>query len=147
MKPIRPAIAVFALSFSSLSCVAPPDANSSWELTVTSGSVAAVAPSGGQWDTFGGAPDPVVCLTINGTRVCTPESRDRYSPVWNYTFPVATAGALQAGITVEFYDNDTVGSEAICATTRLAPSNGDFASGGGSISCGGSSFNYDLAPR
>lgn len=114
---------------------------------MTSGSVSSTSPSGGQWDTIGGAPDPVVCITINGVRTCTPESRDRYAPVWNYTFPTTTASALQAGITVEFYDNDAVGSEAICATTRVSIGNGDFAEGGGSVSCGSSSFNYTLSAR
>lgn len=143
-----PTFAVVFLVSSALSCAAlPPDPASLWALTVTNGSVASRNASGNTWDTIGGAPDPVVCLTFDGRRTCTGESADTYSPTWNFTFPTTSARVLQAGMLVEFYDNDTVGGEAICTTTTIPVSNGDFASNSGRITCGGSSFNYTLSAR
>lgn len=90
------------------------DPTGSWILRLTSGTVASRKANGDTWDGDGSPPEPKVCLTVNGTRSCTPTIQDTYSPVWNTAFPAATATALQAGVLGEYIDVDVIDDDPIC---------------------------------
>jgi hypothetical protein len=105
-----------------------------WILSVTSGTVASRNASGSHWDADLSAPDPKVCLTINGNRSCTQSIQDTLSPVWNKNFPAATATALQAGVFLEYLDTDLTSDDPICSGT-LSVTSSTFASGSWGFSC------------
>lgn len=95
------------------------DANSLWVVTAVSGTVSGTAPDGSAWDVDGSAPDPVLCLTINGTRLCTMAAPNTYTPRWNAVFPATRASALLAGVRSEYFDEDVTVNDAICAAGTI----------------------------
>lgn len=99
------------------------------------------------WDAVGGAPDPMVCLTINGERRCTPARADSFNPIWNFAFPATTAGMLQAGFTAEYLDEDLTSNELICGRGVITITQDDFASRSGSFGCDSGEVNFTLTPR
>jgi hypothetical protein len=123
------------------------DPSREWVITVTSGTVATTM-GGAEWDAFGGAPDPEVCLTLGTQRLCTPEATDTFTPVWNTAMGPATAGVLEAGIFVEYFDVDVTTNDEICGSATVVITPGNFMVGGGSVGCGATgNFNYTVTPR
>lgn len=116
------------------SCVLDPTGR--WVVRVTSGTVATRNGSGGYWDADFSAPDPKVCLTINGNRTCTKTIQDTHSPVWDTDFPAAAATALQAGANIEYLDTDLTSDDPICSGT-LSVKSSDFADGTWGFTCQG----------
>ena len=114
------------------SCVL--DATGQWVVRVGPGTVAMRNASGSYWDADFSAPDPKVCLTINGNRLCTKTIQDTYAPVWNADFPAATATALQAGVNIEYVDVDLTSDDPICSG-MLSVKSSDFASGTWGFTC------------
>jgi hypothetical protein len=110
------------------------DATGQWVVRVGSGTVAMRNASGSYWDADFSAPDPKVCLTINGNRLCTKTIQDTYAPVWNADFPAATATALQAGVNIEYVDVDLTSDDPICSG-MLSVKSSDFASGTWGFTC------------
>ena len=118
-----------------------------WKLTVTSGTVATQNQSGSAWDAFGGAPDPMVCLTINGIRSCTTTKQDTFTPSWNESFASATSTALLTGITVEFVDVDLTSNDSICAPGVVPVSQQNFLGGTWGATCTSSSLQATLTAQ
>lgn len=116
------------------SCVLDPTGR--WVVRVTSGSVAARNASGSSWDGDGSAPDPKVCLTINGSRSCTQTVQDSFAPSWDADFPPATATALQSGVAIEYIDADFSFDDPICSGT-VAVSTANFTSASWGFVCQG----------
>ncbi len=112
------------------------DATGRWVLRITSGTVSMRNASGSYWDADFSPPDPKVCLTINGSRVCTRTIQDTYAPVWNTDFQAATATALQAGVNIEYIDADLTSDDPICSG-MLSVKSSDFASGTWGFTCQG----------
>lgn len=123
------------------------DPTGQWIITVTTGRVTEKKADGSTWDIPGGLPDPLVCLTLNGTRRCTATKADTLMPAWNEAFSAATATALQVGFKVEFLDEDIGSSEAICAAATQAIRTEDFQSGTWTSQCATGSFSATLAVR
>lgn len=126
-------------------CVLDPTGQ--WVITVTRGQVAERTPNGSTWDTLGGAPDPFVCLTINGSRRCTSVQKDTLTPVWSESFPAATATALQSGVLVEMLDEDVAANDSICGAGTVAVTAESFRSGAWGAQCPTGSFSATLQPR
>jgi hypothetical protein len=78
--------------------------------------------SGGDWDGFGGLPDPVVTATSGATTASSPNRPDTLAPVWNAQLITGkTAKELQSSLRVDVADadvafNDPVGGCAITLT-------------------------------
>ena len=124
------------------------DSTGSWVITVTSGQVSERKADGSCWDSPCGLPDPYVCLTINGSKKCTPTANDTLQPSWNSSFPAATATALQSGVGIEYMDEDLADDDVIC-TGNQAISATSFVSGTWGITCSNttSRFSATLSPR
>lgn len=121
-----------------------------WVITATSGWVGEKTPDGSSWDTWGGLPDPLVCLTINQRRTCTQAAQDTTSPAWNTPFPAATATALQAGITVEYLDKDLASNDVICGPSAFGIDTEAFRLQKMKLSCtaaGHAGINATLTPQ
>ncbi len=88
----------------------------------------------------------MVCLTIGGVRQCGTPARDSFLPRWSATFPT-TAGALQAGIVVEYVDDDGGTAEAICPTFTVRLQQHRFDAGSGLLDCGNGDLTYQLRPQ
>ena len=114
------------------SCVIDP--TGLWTIRITSGTVASRNSSGSSWDADLSAPDPKVCLTINGSRSCTQTIQDSYTPTWNTSFNAATATALQSGINIEYLDSDLTSDDPICSG-MLSVSSSDFQLGSWGFVC------------
>lgn len=110
------------------------DPASRWVITAISGTVA-TAGAAGAWDPFGGAPDPQVCITLNGQRACTPYASDTFSPTWNFAFSAATAEALQAGIMTSYLDYDTGSADDTICDLRIRVGPMAFEAGGLTVPC------------
>lgn len=116
-------------------------------LTVRFGNVNARNAAGGAWDADGGgAPDPFVCVTLGGRRVCSPVCRDAYACPWDFAFPAANEDELVRGVVVEFLDEDGDVDEAICAARTVSFAD-RFAAGNGFVTCGSGGFSYGIALR
>lgn len=122
------------------------DPTSQWSVTITSGSVATAGP-GGSWDVGGGAPCPYVCLTLNGTRSCTPFANDTFAPVWNFPTPTVAASTLLGSVPSVFADDDVGEDDRICSDTAISFSLDQFVAGGGRFSCNYGSWNFTLHAR
>lgn len=127
-------------------CVVNP--TGSWVITVTNGVISEKKADGSSWDVPGGLPDAMVCLTIQGARRCTPARSDTLTPSWDYSFPAATATALQSGVGVEYLDEDLAANDTICSGTMAVDAT-SFASRTWGVRCQGtsSSFAATLSPR
>ncbi len=120
------------------------DPGAYWVITATSGTVSTAF----SWDAGGGAPDPFVCITLNGARTCTPAANDSFFPTWNHPFPAAPAGMLMSGIFVEYWDEDLTTNDAICLGSTIRIDAARFASGGGTVTCTpNGTWGYRLTPR
>gem|GEM_PF-4929684 len=117
---------------------------SRWVITVTSGTVAERNGAGATWGSFGGAPDPFVCITMNGQFACTPEATDTFAPSWNFALPAVTASALLAGVATQLKDRDVAGADAICENITLAFVRDTFVAGGGSKACASGSWFFTM---
>lgn len=117
-----------------------------WRLTFTSGSISQRNSQGGTWDSFGGAPDPFVCITLSGDRRCTPAQADTFTPFFN-AFVDASAAQLLSGVTVEMLDEDVASNDVICAAGLVRLNESNFAERGGLLTCGTvASLRYTLTP-
>jgi hypothetical protein len=89
---------------------------SQWDLIAQSGLVAERNSAGETWDALGGAPDPYVCVTLNGATKCTTAAQDTFSPAW-YEKLVSKGGggSLMGGIAIGFYDDDVSNPDTICS--------------------------------
>ena len=127
-------------------CVLDPTGR--WVIRVTTGTVAMRKSSGDTWDAFGGAPDPKVCLTLSGSRTCTPAIPDSFAPTWNTDYPAVTATALQVGIPVEYIDEDLSSDDPIC-TGNVPVTTTSFSQGSWTLSCSGAlgQVNARLTPQ
>lgn len=128
-------------------CVLDPTGR--WVIRVTTGTVAMRKSSGDTWDVFGGAPDPKVCLTLSGSRTCTPVVDDSFAPTWNTDFPAVTATALQVGIPVEYIDYDGASSDDPICTGNVPVTTTSFSQGSWTLSCSGAlgQVNARLTPQ
>lgn len=113
-------------------CVVDP--TGLWVVSISNGSVAPRKLDGSLWDADASPPDPFVCLTLNGRRTCTTAIQDTYSPSWNQLTQAVTATALQAGVFVEYIDEDLSVDDPICQGT-IAVTAADFAHGRWDIIC------------
>lgn len=118
-----------------------------WKVVVTGGTISTQSPSGSAWDAFGGAPDPIACLTINGSRSCTTSRADTFSPTWNMSFGTVTATALLSGITAELVDEDVSSNDTVCAAGVVPVTQQNFASGTWGASCNSGSFQATLTAQ
>lgn len=118
-----------------------------WRITVTSGTISTTDPTGSSWDSFGGAPDPFVCLTIAGQRSCTATIQDSFTPAWNEVFPAATATALLSGVTVEIVDSDIASNDEICRPGLVAIGEPTFLAGSFAAGCSGASIKATLSAQ
>ena len=144
-----PCVRGFALdpaTVASGACVCAPSGR--WVITVTSGTVPARNEMNATWDALGGLPDPKVCLTLGGSRRCTPMVADTMTPSWNFAFPATAATELRSGVMVEYLDEDISSDDPICAG-RIVFGPEDFQAGARTVSCMGSTaaFNTRLAPE
>lgn len=117
-----------------------------WIITVTNGSMETTG-ADGDWDFGGGAPDPFVCLTLNGSRRCTAAPADTFNPTWNTDFPATTAGLLRAGIMVEILDEDATTHDPVCVAGTVAFESQWFIDRTGQIGCRHGRFSYTLRPQ
>jgi len=65
--------------------------------------------AGAAWDPFGGAPDPFVCLYLNGSTTpvsCAgpPGVSDTFTPTWNRSWDVTVSSTTMVGLTA--WDED-----------------------------------------
>lgn len=107
----------FACNGGGTGCAVNPSSN--WIVTAVSGTVGASPPGGGSWDVGGSAPDPYLCLTINGMQMCTEYIDDTFTPRWTMRvrFPATTASALLAGVPSTYGDDDVGPDHVICMGT------------------------------
>lgn len=77
------------------------DTSSQWDVIAENGTVSQRDSLGETWDAFGGAPDPFVCMTLNGTTKCTVPRADTFTPTWNTTLfqTASAAGPSPCGAT------------------------------------------------
>lgn len=123
------------------------DPSSLWSITVTSGKVSERDPASESWDSFGGAPDPYVCFTINGSRICTSARQDTLMPFWNESMGAYTATALLSGVDVEMWDEDLSSNDSICRKGLIAVSEGHLAAGRLAAGCDYGSVEATIAPK
>lgn len=116
-----------------------------WLFTLTTGTVTEKHPDGDSWDTFGGLPDPQVCLTINGDRRCSSVKQDTLMPSWYETFPAQTATGLLGGIKVEYVDSDVSANDPICGTAVVEVDVDNFRSGRWGAHCNAGTISATLA--
>ncbi|MSP60273.1 MAG: hypothetical protein EXR72_08015 [Myxococcales bacterium] len=121
--------------------------SSLWVLTITSGKIAEKGPDGASWDYPGGLPDPFICLTINGLRRCTSTVNDTLAPVWDESFPAATALALQAGVIVEMWDEDLSADDPMCGKGTVAVEPENLKAGTWGAVCTYAAFSATLQPK
>ncbi len=126
-----------------------------WRVTVATGGVARMNPEGDAWDVASGAPDPKVCAEVDSAERCTSVAVDTYTPgsvnEWGAqgTLVAETSAAkLQAGILIDYLDDDVGFDDVICEGTRsftLA----QFRAGTGRISCTNQSsfIDFTLKPK
>jgi hypothetical protein len=75
---------------------------------------------GGDWDGFGGLPDPLVKATSGAVSGTSPNRPDTLAPVWNATLLTAlTANALKGSLRVDVSDSDVAFDDVVggCAIT------------------------------
>lgn len=128
-------------------CGMPPV--SLWRVTVTSGTVAERDPSGAAWDLFGGLPDPFVCLSAGGNTKCTRAIGDTLMPTWNEWLLTVSPEALQAGLSVQYWDADIDANDLICSEV-FAIRQQDLARGSARLGCpsnGPDSFVVQFTPQ
>lgn len=115
-------------------CSAPP--TGTWTVSATSATIEEHNDAGGTWDAFGGAPDPILCLTLGGSRTCAPTVSDTLMPTWSpaYMFGTATTTALQSGVAWSLTDDDVDADDEICTGT-FAPSDEELGAGALRITC------------
>lgn len=115
-------------------CSAPPTAT--WSVSATSATIEEHNDAGGTWDAFGGAPDPILCVTLGATRTCAPTVSDTLMPTWSpaYTFGTATTTALQSGVAWSLTDDDVDADDEICSGT-FAPSDAELGAGTLRLTC------------
>lgn len=123
------------------------DPSGLWRIAVTSGMIANKNASGSSWDNFGGAPDPLVCLTIRDSRVCTTTKQDTLAPVWNEASNPVTASDLINGVTVEILDEDVVGYEKMCQVGTIPFVEANFLTGVWGAGCPVASFDGTLTAQ
>lgn len=135
----------FTCNGSGTGCVVNPASN--WIVTAVNGAVAARNGTSA-WDPDGSAPDPRICLTINGSLLCTNTAADTYTPTWaTGRFPATTASALMAGIQSSYVDVDLTLNDEICAAGPITFTADIFAAGSANFGCGSrGSFNLTLTP-
>lgn len=129
------------------------DPASKWVVKVTTGTL----PVDKGWNSLG-APEPIVCLWIGGTRLCTQEGGSTLTPTWGCSFPAVSAATLKAGIDVEMFDNDRSGpgicaevvpsppGDVICAKGTVPVTDAQFKARTWSAKCTDMSFNATLTP-
>jgi hypothetical protein len=121
------------------------DPASQWYLAAVSGHVSEQNSLGDAWDALGGAPDPYVCVTVNGKRNCTSTAQDSFSPQWNeHVAENVGGGALMGGIYVEFMDEDISSNDFIC-TGNITVDEAYFDQGTFQITCDGGLGYVDFA--
>jgi hypothetical protein len=127
-----------------------------WVLKFTNGTVSATNSSGGSWDSFGGAPDPMVCISLpggqghcnNGSYTSTGYANDTQTPVWNFAFTPQTANKLLNGVNVQYEDYDPIGSnDVICGDTLVPITLDNFKAGTWSGGCALGHWNATLTPQ
>jgi len=121
------------------------DPASRWSLIVTTGVISQRKGDGSTWDTLGGAPDPLVCITIAGERRCTGAVADNFTPVWNSRFPATSASELLGGVRVEIIDEDAAANDDICSAGNVLVTLADFQSGVGDFGCPFATVFFSLA--
>lgn len=108
---------------------------SQWDVVAARGVVADQDSNGDAWDALGGAPDPYVCMTVNGDQECTFAAQDTFHPVWNTElFSRAGAGSLMGGIDIDYYDDDLSDPDPICGGT-ITVTKQDFEDGSITVQC------------
>lgn len=122
------------------------DPAETWSIRIDRGTVTQYDPTNAAWDVPGGLPDPMVCLTINGRRACTPTKQDTLTPVWSYTFPAARLSYLRAGVTVEMLDEDLADNDTICGSGVIPIDDSDLTSRTWAAQCTYGSFTATLIP-
>ena len=88
---------------------------SRWNLTADGAVVNQKDANGNAWDTLGGLPDPMVCVTINGAKKCTYSKQDTLTPAWYTTLHNQVgAGTLIGGFSITILDDDLTTPDIIC---------------------------------
>lgn len=103
-------------------------------------------PQGAAWDVGGGAPDLLLEISVNGTRVAgAPAVQDRFSASFTGPFDVTLVGG--SSLVVSTLDEDiTVNDPAF--ECRASPITADLLRSR-SLSCalGGNTLSFEMAPR
>lgn len=107
------------------------DRASRWRVIALDAVVPTKDAGGSDWDLLTTAarrpPDPLVCLTLQGQRLCTPVAHDTFKPSWTTTiFPSAEGGLLADGMTVTIFDDDLATRQTICAPSKKRIKRPDF---------------------
>ncbi len=87
-----------------------------YTVTAVSATVPSTDSTGAAWDAFGGAPDPFVCLYLDGSATAVscsgpPGAADTFTPAWNKNWDVTVSAATKVGITA--WDEDTSAHDVI----------------------------------
>ncbi len=98
-----------------------------WRLEVVDGTVIEHDASGNTWDSFGGLPDPLVCVTIGTDRQCSVDRADTLAPVWNFLYPTAVSvSALSAPMRIEVQDYDPTSANDVIGDVMTMATRADF---------------------
>ncbi len=109
-----------------------------YRVTVSDVAIKTTNPSGDPWDAVGGAPDPFVVVTLNGSVVLTTtEQADTFNPVFSDQANVVVPAG--ASLEISMVDSDISSNDAIMSCVAN-PFPADFLRGGG-VRCDGSAAN------
>jgi hypothetical protein len=111
------------------------DGDRRWEVTAVSANVAQRNGAGETWDAAGGLPDPLVCVTEGGSRMCTSSRADTLTPTWSQPLVQTKAQNLASGIFIEFFDEDLTTNDTICSGTIMV-ANDNFRASRFGVTCG-----------
>lgn len=118
---------------------------SRWNLILSSAVVSQKKSNGDAWDTLGGLPDPVACVTINGQRKCSSVKQDTLTPYWNEILHIAVGGgSLGGGFSIELTDSDWSAHDQICSG-NVTVGEADFNLGGVKYDCSLATIRFGLS--
>lgn len=102
--------------------------------------------TGAAWDALGGAPDPFISISVNGTTTATSATRD---DTFSATFSGPYDVTLIAGstLTIEVWDEDVTVND-LMFTCQASPIRADLLRGRGlSCSSGAYTISFQIDPR
>lgn len=117
-----------------------------YEVRDVSVSVPTTDDTGAAWDALGGAPDPFIVVSVDGSEIATSATRD---DTFSASFAGPYAASLLAGssLTIEVYDED-VSFNDLMFTCSASPITANLLRGR-SLACNGSGYSvsFQIDPR